>query len=134
MATPRVALLERLASGAQERSIAEDRSAVMRSVLANLACILNARSGSAPAQMDLGLPSPHEMLQGFPATLPRALTDIRACIAAYEPRLSRVAVRHIPGEPGDRAIRFQITAVLMGEDAPLTLTTAFASDGRIRVD
>ncbi|GDY14346.1 hypothetical protein LBMAG53_32240 [Planctomycetota bacterium] len=131
----RVALLERLSAGDRGPTLAEDRAAVLRSVLRNLSRVLNSRQGSAPAQMELGLPSPHELLQGFPANLPRTLKDIRACLQRYEPRLAGVVVKHVPSEGGDLAIRFQITAVLAGGDrTPVNLATAFTGDGRVRIN
>lgn len=130
----RVSLLERLSAGEHALTMVDDRGTVVRSILTNLTAILNARSGSAAAQMDLGLPSPHELLQGFPANLPRALQDIKACIQRYEPRLTAVTVRHLKDEDSAvAAIRFQITAMLSGDRTPLSLTTAVSGDGRVRI-
>ena len=130
-------LLERLdaaAHGAAVRTLGEDRQAVVRSILKNLQRILNSRQGNAPAQMDLGIPSPHELMQGYPTTLERAQKIIRSCIQRYEPRLTAVVVSK-DGEDSVAGINFRITAQLAG-DGPrevLSVQTAISPTGRIRL-
>ncbi len=131
-------LLERLdaaARGQSGRTIQEDRAAAVRSIVRNLQRMLNSRQGNAPAQMDLGIPSPHELMQGFPATLDQAIRTIRTCIMRYEPRLTAVVVTHLPAEESAAGIAFRITAQLAG-DGPreqLSLQTAISANGRIRL-
>jgi type VI secretion system protein len=128
---PRVALLERLA-GVDARSSTTSDSAVVRSVVRNLRRLLNTRIGAAAAQPELGLPAPHELLQGWPQTREMALDAIRRCIQRYEPRLCEVVVRAMPGEPGDQALSFQIAARLVGPGRlAVNLTTAVHADGAI---
>ncbi len=128
---PRVALLERLAAPPGTFT-AGDPSAVMRSVVLNLRRLLNSREGSAGAQLDLGLPSPHEMLQNWPASRDAALAAIRRCVQLYEPRLVDVVVRALPFTPGDTALSFQVAARLCGlQRTPISLTTAVTADGRV---
>jgi type VI secretion system protein len=131
-------LLERLdaaASGQGARTVQEDRSAAVRSIVRNLQRMLNSRQGNAPAQMDLGIPSPHELMQGYPATLEQTIKVIRTCIMRYEPRLSAVVVSHVPSDQAAAAISFRITAQLAGDGAreQLSLQTAISANGRIRL-
>ncbi len=129
--TVRVALLERLASP-PGRHVDDDQAAVMRSVLASLRRVLNSREGSAAAQPDFGLQSPHELLQNWPASRELALTTIRRCLQRFEPRLTDIVVRPVPYTPGDTAISFQIAARLVGPGrVPVSLTTALSADGRV---
>ena len=133
-----ITLLERLDAAVrspQARTMAQDRPAAVRSIILNLQRLLNSRQGSAPAQMDLGIPSPHELLQGYPATLDQAMKTIRACIQRYEPRLSAVVVAHVPSDAVSEGIPFRITAQLAG-DGPresLSLQTAISPTGHIRL-
>ncbi len=131
---PSLTLLERLAQGRSDRTVVADRAALVRSVLANVQRILNTRAGSAGAQMDLGLPSPHELMQGFPATMHDAQNAIRTCILKYEPRLAAAVVSWVPQPDGAPDLRFAISATL-ADDArtPLSFTTAVNRDGRIRL-
>jgi len=133
-----VTLLERIAlasAGDRNRTIQEDRGAVARSILRNLQMLLNSRQGNAPAQMDLGIPSPHELMQGFPGTLDSAQKAIRQCILRYEPRVTAVLVTHVPSTDGAQSVSFRISAQLAGDGRPesLSLQTAITADGRIRI-
>jgi type VI secretion system protein len=133
-----VTLLERLAlavRNGQARSLQEDRGATMRSILKNLQQVLNSRQGHALAQMDLGIPSPHELMQGFPGTLEQAQRAIRQCILRYEPRLAGAVVTYIKPEEGSQTIGFQVTAQLAGDGSreSLSFHTAISPDGRLRL-
>ncbi len=133
-----ITLLERLsraARGEASRTLREDRPAVLRSVLLNLANILNTRVGSAAAQPDLGVPSPHELMQGYPGTVDDARKAIKACIVTYEPRLTNVVVTSLVDETGTLAIRFQVTAQLAGGTTrdPVSFRTAVTPDGILRI-
>jgi type VI secretion system protein len=133
-----VTLLERLsiaAQGERARTIQEDRGAVIRSILRNMQMVLNSRQGHAPAQMDLGIPPPHELMQGFPGTLDVAQKSIRQCIQRYEPRVTAVVVAYAPGEEPVQQVSFRISAQLAGEGRAeqLNVQTAITSEGRIRI-
>ncbi len=133
-----ITLLERLNRAAREggaRTVKEDRGAVMRSVLLNLQRILNTRQGSAAAQSDLGVPSPHELLIGFPASLDQAQRAVKQCIQRYEPRLVNVVVAIDKEDDQKQAIAFSVTAQLAGGDRrdPVSFHTAISPDGRIRL-
>ena len=132
----RVALLERL-SGVDDRAgtgqftLGGEEGAVVRSVVHNLRKVLNSREGSAPAQPEYGLPSPHELLQNWPASRAQALEAIRRCIGLFEPRLVDVAVRAVQADPGQLALGFQISARLVGSQQAISFTTAVTAAGRV---
>ncbi|MBN8525143.1 MAG: type VI secretion system baseplate subunit TssE [Planctomycetes bacterium] len=133
-----ITLLERLNRAAVEggvRTVKEDRGAVMRSVLLNLQRLLNTRQGSAAAQPDLGLPSPHEMLIDYPASVEQAQRAVKLCIQRYEPRLSNVVVSIDREEGQKQVLSFAVSAQLAGGDRrdPISFHTAITPDGRIRL-
>ena len=107
-------LFERLKNpeGTTARTLAEDTNAQVRSILRNLARILNARVGQAPAQMDFGIPSPSEIATGYPESLATMQKTIRMCIERYEPRLKDVQVLQIESDDIRLAVRFQVSARL----------------------
>lgn len=133
-----ITLLERIGRAAREggaRTVQEDRGAVMRSVLRSLQRILNTRLGSSAAQPELGIPSPHELMQGFPGTQELAQKAVRQCIQRYEPRLANVAVAFDADADRRDGITFQVSAQLAGGDRrdPVSFHTAISPDGRIRL-
>lgn len=107
-------LFERLKNpeGTTARTLEEDTTAQLGSILRNLMRILNARVGQAPAQMDFGIPSPSEIAQGYPESLATMQKTIRQCIEHYEPRLRDVQVMRIESDDLKLAVRFQVTARL----------------------
>ena len=110
-------LLERLAqaeAGARmERISGDDQAGLRRSILANLRDVLATRRGSAPAQLDLGTPSPNELRQNFPHSLAEFQRSIAECIRRYEPRLRDVAVTYIQVEGEALMVHFQIHGQLV---------------------
>lgn len=133
-----ITLLERLSRAAREggaRTVKEDRGAVMRSVLLNLQRILNSREGAAAAQPELGIPSPHELMRGYPATTEVALRAVKLCIQRFEPRLTNVVVTIDRSEEQRMAIGFTVSAQLAGGDRrdPVSFHTSITPDGRLRL-
>ncbi len=133
-----ITLLERLSRAAREggaRTVKEDRGAVMRSVLLNLQRILNSREGAAAAQPELGIPSPHELMRGYPATTEVALRAVKLCIQRFEPRLTNVVVSIDKSEEQRMAIGFTVSAQLAGGDRrdPVSFHTSITPDGRMRL-
>ena len=133
-----ITLLERLNRAAREggaRTVMEDRGAVMRSVLLNLQRILNSRQGGAAAQPELGIPSPHELMRGYPATTEVALRAVKLCIQRFEPRLTNVLVAIDKSEEQRLAIGFTVSAQLAGGDRrdPVSFHTSISPDGRLRL-
>lgn len=121
-------LLERLSAGAAP---ADPRAALRRSILRNLGDVLNARTGHAPAQMDLGTPPPCELITDYPACIPRLTRGIESCIARYEPRLAAVRVTHVPRDDS-LSLHFRIEAVLAdGSRTPVSFSTHVDPTGRV---
>lgn len=127
-------LFERMrqAEPGQAKSAVLDPELHRRSIVRNLSNILNTRVGSALAQADLGVPPPHEILLGYPASAKRLLDAIAASIERYEPRLSHVRVVHVPRDEGDLTLRFRIAARMVALDGqPIGLETTIEQNGHI---
>lgn len=130
-------ILERLAKPATkgQRTLTANHNEVTRSVLRNLQHILNSRLGDAPAQPDLGMPSPSEITQAAPDAINLVMRNLRACIEKYEPRLSSIDIAHV--EAGDEilTLRFQVTArlVVSKDGATISFDTVVNPGGHIRL-
>ena len=126
-------MLERLAyAGRIDVGPVNDDLRLRTSILANLRRVLGTRQGHAPAQPDLGTPSPSELIQDHPACIPRLQRTLGSCIERYEPRLTAVRVRHVASDGETLDLRFQISAELAdGSRAPLTFTTRVDTSGRV---
>ena len=130
-------ILERLARPATkgQRTMTEDTREITRSVLRNLQHILNSRLGDAPAQPDLGMPSPSEITQASPDAINLVMRNLRSCIEKYEPRLSGIDIAHV--EAGDEilTLRFQVTArlVVSRDGATISFDTVVNPGGHIRL-
>lgn len=122
-------LLERLAGDGTR--IADPRLRLRQSIMRNLRDVLNARAGHAKAQMDLGTPPPSELVQEYPACIPRMQRSIAACIAKYEPRLEGVRVTFLPQE-GSLSLHFQVAAQLAdGSRTPVSFSTQVDQRGQV---
>jgi type VI secretion system protein len=130
-------ILERLAKPATrgQRTLNENTHEITRSVLRNLQHILNTRLGDAPAQPDLGMPSPSEITQAAPDAINLVMRNLRACIEKYEPRLSSIDIAHV--EAGDEilTLRFQVTArlIVTKDGTTISFDTVVNPGGHIRL-
>ena len=130
-------ILERLAKPATkgQRTLNENTHEITRSVLRNLQHILNTRLGDAPAQPDLGMPSPSEITQASPDAINLVMRNLRACIEKYEPRLSGIDIAHV--EAGDEilTLRFQVTArlIVSKDGTTISFDTVVNPGGHIRL-
>jgi type VI secretion system protein len=130
-------ILERLAKPVTkgQRTLNENTHEITRSVLRNLQHILNTRLGDAPAQPDLGMPSPSEITQASPDAINLVMRNLRACIEKYEPRLSSIDIAHV--EAGDEilTLRFQVTArlVVSKDGHTISFDTVVNPGGHIRL-
>ncbi|MBN4054946.1 type VI secretion system baseplate subunit TssE [Acidimicrobium ferrooxidans] len=131
-------LLERLAMAGRPatRSMQEDTAALLHSIMTNLGKVLNVRQGDAPAQMDLGVPPPSEILGGFPESIGRMQHLIKQCIERYEPRLTATRVMYVESDDESMTLRFQITAKLAGDrnQLPVSFQTLLGKSGQISVE
>lgn len=129
--------MERLAKPQSrgQRTLTENTREITRSVLRNLQHILNTRLGDAPAQPDLGMPSPSEITQASPDAVNLIMRNLRACIEKYEPRLSGIDIAHV--EAGDEilTLRFQVTArlVVSKDGSTISFDTVVNPGGHIRL-
>ena len=130
-------LLERLTRpGARApRTLADHTPELLRSIVNNLRHILNSRLGNAPAQPDLGMPAPSEIVRGGPDGIEKILRNLRACIEKYECRLTAVDVAHVESEDDALSLRFQVTARVAGakDDVVVSFDTLVDPSGRIRI-
>jgi len=130
-------ILERLARPGTkgQRTLNENTHEITRSVLRNLQHILNTRLGDAPAQPDLGMPSPSEITQASPDAINLVMRNLRSCIEKYEPRLTSIDIAHV--EAGDEilTLRFQVTAriVVSKDGATISFDTVVNPGGHIRL-
>jgi type VI secretion system protein len=125
-------LMERLADGGAGARL-DDRTRLRQSILRNLRDVLNTRLGNAPAQPDLGTPPPSELVQDYPACIPRLQKSIAEGIGKYEPRLTAVRVVHIH-EEGALSLQFQITAMLAdGSRTPMSFSTQVEHTGVVKL-
>lgn len=126
-------LLERLATDPRAPVKGDDRTRLRQSILRNLRDVLNTRVGNAPAQPDLGTPPPSELVQDYPACIPRLQKSLADCIAKYEPRLTNIRVNHIH-EEGSLSLQFQITAMLAdGSRTPVSFSTQVEHTGVVKL-
>jgi len=130
-------LLERLArpDAARDRTAREDRGEILRSVLSNLQRILNTRLGHAPAQPDLGMPAPSEIVRTGPEAADWIADTLKSCIEKYEPRLADVQVTPAEREDPGLTLHFRVSARLTASQEPLPVRfdTTVDPAGRIRV-
>jgi type VI secretion system protein len=126
-------ILERLRRGdAAARSTGEDTDLLIRSIEANVARLLNAREGSAPAQPDYGMPPPSEIVHAFPRAVSRVQRHVKDLLERYEPRLADVDVVHL--ETGDKlSLRFQIQARLATSSSAMWVSYELKFDPSGRV-
>lgn len=128
-------LLERLRSGAgpSSHTAVENTNALVRSVQANLARILNAREGHAPAQMDYGVPCPSDVVHDYPHSIGVMQRRIKDSLEKYEPRLKDIEVIHIENENGGLVLRYQVQGRLATSETEswITFLTQMDPSGRI---
>lgn len=125
-------LLDRLA-GDPRMARLDEHTRLKQSILRNLRDVLNTRIGNAPAQPDLGTPPPSELMQDYPACIPKMQKTLADGIAKYEPRLTSVRVVHQPLE-GTLSLNFQITAVIAdGSRTPMSFSTQVEHTGVVKL-
>jgi type VI secretion system protein len=101
-------LVERLAG----TSRGGGSGAVRESILANLRWMCGTRRGTVRGRPDYGLPDIQSMVHSFPDAVAELQRALEHNIRTYEPRLTNVEVKHIPGTVTDLIVRFEIRASL----------------------
>lgn len=132
-----LSFMERLANPRLrgQRTLMENTKDITRSVLRNLQHILNSHLGDAPAQPDLGMPSPTEITQASPDAINLVMRNLRSCIEKYEPRLSSIDISHVEGDDEILTLRFQVTArlVVAKDGTTISFDTVVNPSGHIRL-
>ena len=129
-----VSLLSRVRA---PREVLDSPSRALReSILRHLRAMCSTRLGSMPIRPDYGLPSISEMVHSFPDATSAIARALAYTIETYEPRLTKVTVRHVPSEPASLVVRFEVSAQLRGgeEDIPFRFATSIDASRRITVD
>jgi type VI secretion system lysozyme-like protein len=111
-----------------------DRRTLVASIADNLRQILNTRQGSAPAQMDLGIPAPCEIVLAIPQSIDTLKRTIIAVIDKYEPRLTHVQAYYQPSPVEGLVLNFLITARLAYDGGQISFATRFDKGGIIYLD
>lgn len=128
-------VLERLRRGddAVPKTSVEDTDLLVRSIEGNLMRLLNAREGSAPAQLDYGMPAPSEIVHAFPRAIARVQRHVKNLLERYEPRLGEVQVIHVENPNDKLSLRFQIQARLITSPSSMWVSydLKFDPSGRI---
>ncbi len=135
-------LLNRIAASAEVGgglglTATEDLDALMDSVRANLARLLNARHGFSQAMPDYGLPAMADMTVSAGSYIKVVQESIRTVIEKYEPRLRRVRVNRVETDDGAHGQRlaFRIEGMLRGRSGQhrVYYETMVSGDGEFRV-
>lgn len=132
---PAVSLLARVRAPNAHRGVPSE-SAVRASILEHLQAMCSTRLGSMPVRPDYGLPPITEMVHSFPDAASALARALLHTIKTYEPRLTAVQVRHVPSEPHELVVRFEVLAMLAHGDAsaPVRFETRIDSSRRVRID
>lgn len=129
-------LLERLSTRRRvEKAGSRTAKDEAGSILHHLQRLLNARRGTAAAQMDYGIPDPYEVLHGHADAIGQMAKAIKATVEKFEPRLKDVQVRHVANADDVLTLRFQIVGQLASskERAPVVFETHVGHTGRIQI-
>jgi type VI secretion system protein len=103
----------------------------VEAVVAHLRALLGTWRGGSPSAPGFGLEAFVDLVHDLPEAADGMGDAIREVIEAYEPRLTNVAVRHIPEE--GLVLRFEIEAELSSRRRAVRMSTAFRPGGRVEV-
>ena len=135
MLLERIAAREEGGGRRQEARATEDLDALMDSVRAHLARLLNARQGMSEAQPDYGLPALSDLTIGVGDYVKKVRDSIQTAIEKYEPRLRRARVTLVTDEDQERTLAFRVDAVLVSRTGEhrVWYETSLAGDGQFDV-
>src|SRR5438105_862425 len=129
-------LLERLESPDRpgEREIEESQDELLASIQRNLQRILNTQRGFSPTVPEYGFEQIVDAVFNR-ATVVKLETDLKRAIELYEPRLSAVQVRFLPGSETRLSLRFDVvaTASLRGQAHGARFQTVVENSGELTV-
>lgn len=130
-------LLERLGDEklARPKAVKENPRLLAESVLRHLRKMLNTRPDQVLIQPSYGMPDLTEFVQDQPAAAEEVQAAILRSITQFEPRLRDVTVTHMPAEPGQPVLRFEITGALASERQPhVEFQTEISPSGLVLVE
>ena len=93
------------------RTISENTQELADSIMRHLQRLLNTRQGHVPTRPDYGMPDFTDCAESLPETLDKVRRAIQSSIEAFEPRLHRVRITHLPSEDS-LLLHFGITGQL----------------------
>ena len=95
-----ITLFERLSDPEKDarRTIREDTQELADSVMRHLQKLLNTRQGHVPTRPDYGMPDFTDCAESLPEILDKVRRAIKNSIEAFEPRLRRVRITHLPSD------------------------------------
>lgn len=107
-------LFERLADPERNarRTISENTQELVDSIMRHLQRLLNTRQGHVLTRPDYGMPDFTDCAESLPETLDKVRRAIKSSIEAFEPRLRRVRITHLPSEDS-LLLHFGITGQLL---------------------
>ena len=91
-------------------------SETRESVLQHLRAMCTTSRGTMLTEPDFGVIDVSELVHSFPDAIALMARTMRHSILTYEPRLTNVVVRHVPGDGSDLTLRFEISAQLLSGD------------------
>lgn len=106
-------LQDRIADGRGAAALRGEEARI-RSVLANLERLLNARRGAVTHLPDYGLPDISEVYRDMPDSIAGLQQSIKETIETYEPRLLRVRVEHRSTDRFAMRLVFLVSGELAG--------------------
>lgn len=127
-------LIERLKEPDAEAA-APHAADLVGSILDNLRCVLNSRVDCCLSRPDFGMPDFNDLVGRFPDALAIIASAVRAQIEMFEPRLSEVAVRHVPDLSNPLNLAFRIHATLALEQGArrLSFDTVLNNNGYVNL-
>ncbi|CAE6781866.1 MAG: type VI secretion system baseplate subunit TssE [Nitrospira sp.] len=129
-------LLERLGDerSASPKAPRESPHLLAESILRHLRKLLNTRPDQVLIQPDYGMPDLTELVQDQAAAVEEVQAAILRTITRFEPRLHDVSVTHVPSEPGQSILRFEIAGALISEREPhVEFRTEISPAGRVEI-
>lgn len=129
-------LLERIDEPEEQgRRLNADPTRMAKSIARHLTQMLNVRQGACAALPDYGMPDFNDLAGRFPDGLNQIRRAIRDSVELYEPRLRRVAVKHVRDEDNPLDLRFRITGsmILDDHDETVAFDTLIGGSGQVQV-
>ena len=109
---------------------------LQRSIRENITRLFNIRQGHAPAQPDLGIPTPTEIAYDFPHSIETVRQCLMRSIEKYEPRLLKVQLNYVEVSDDRMSMKFQVNARVQADGVDrgtMAFTVSVGAGGDARV-